>query len=177
MKYICLIIFLTASVYSQNVNEIYYSHASKVADFDTSRSVISSSMEGEIDIKNSQGDVMRFMINKVNGLGSYHGGIAFILYDWTSGWLSRIVTYDIDGKIKGDAEFNDLAIIELEIKDMGMLHAKFESLDAVDGNTNTNDADSKTILQKTYNSKGSLIKEEYINTSDYWKMYHLLYRP
>lgn len=178
MKYIYLVFLLTAAVYSQTTeNEIYYLYASKVTDFDTSKSVISSSMEGEVDIKNSQGDVLRFMISKDNALSSYHGGISYILYDWTNGWLNRIVTYNSNGKIMGDAESNDLATIELEIKDMGMLHAKFEALDAVDGNMKTNDADSKTVLQKAYNSKGSLFKEAYINTSDYWKMYHLLYRP
>lgn len=180
MKKITLSIFLLVcccSSYSQVYEtSIIINRAAKVSAFDTSGAVVNSTMAGEFDVKNKYEDILRFKFDE-GGLRSYHCGIVYILYDFEQGWIKSISTYDKEGKVKGDDEFDDIARLEFEIKDMALLHAKFESLDQADGNLKMNDADMKIVHQKTYNSAGKLIKENYINTPDYWKMQHLLYRP
>lgn len=177
-SFIFIFLFLFAfSIYAQVYETaIILNYAAKVSVFDTTGGVVKSNMTGEFDVKNKYEDILRFKFDE-GGLRSYHCGIVYILYDFEQGWISSISTYGADGKVKGDDEFDDIAKLEFEIKDMALLHAKFESLDQADGNLKMNDADMKIVLQKTYNSTGKLIKENYINTPDYWKMQHLLYRP
>lgn len=175
---IFLEILLTFTAFSQVIEKnILLGYSAKVSAFDTSGAVVSSAMQGEFEVKNKNGDVLRFMLDNKQELSAYHCGIAFILYGFDKGWISSISFYDKNGALKGDEEFDDIARTELEIKEMGLLHAKFESLDAADGNLTMNDSDMKIVYRKTFSSKGMLIKEEYINTSDYWKMQHLVYRP
>lgn len=170
------VFFLAGLIFSQT-NPAHMQLAAMVSDFDTTGGVESSSFPGEVDIKNARGDVLRFKVNEKNQLQPYHGGIMFILYDFDSGWLWRINTYDARGNLKGDDEFGGIASFEIEIHDMGMLHAILESIDAKDGNLNTHDKDLHIVYKKNYSASNKLISDEYINSSDYWKMYHFQYRP
>lgn len=176
--FVILLLIITLPAYSQVYETVVIKDlAAKVSVFDTSGAVINSRMPGEFDVKNKHEDILRFKVDDKGNIAAYHCGIAYILYDFTSGWISSISTYDKNGAVKGDDEFDDIARLELEIKDMPLLHAKFEALDEADGNLKMNDSDMKIVYQKTYNSKGKLLKEAYINTPEYWNMTQLLYRP
>ena len=83
----------------------------------------------------------------------------------------------MNAELKGDDEFEDLAVVEYEIKKMNLLHAKFEVLDPVDGNMEMNDVKEKIVYIKAYDSKYKLIKENYISSKEYWMANNVMYRP
>ena len=158
-------------------NGTYIQYALKVKDFDTTGFFISKGSEHEINIKNSAGCILKFRVNDKDELLTYHCGIAFIYFEFANGWLNRYKTLDINGVLKGDDEFEDLAIVEYEIKKMNLLHAKFEVLNEADGNIPMNDAKEEIVYTKVYNSKNKLINENYISSKEYWNANNVLYKP
>ncbi len=179
-KYIFFILILIAS----GVNEVfsgdngtYLQYALRVKDFDTTGYSISKAGDGEINIKNSGGSILRFRVNEKDELLAYHCGIVYIYYEFSSGWINRYKTYDKNAELKGDDEFDDLATVEYEIKKMNLLHAKFEVLDQADGNIEMNDVNDKIVYIKAYNSKNKLIKENYISSKEYWNANNVIYGP
>lgn len=158
-------------------NGTYIQYALKVKDFDTTGFFISKGSDHEINIKNSAGCILKFRVNDKDELLTYHCGIAFIYFEFANGWLNRYKTLDINGVLKGDDEFEDLAIVEYEIKKMNLLHTKFEVLNEADGNIPMNDAKDEIVYMKAYDSKNKLIKENYISSKEYWNASNVLYRP
>lgn len=179
-----LFIFLTIMFLSIVTNSIvsgdnstYMQCALKVKDFDTTGSVITKGSDGEINIKNSAGNILRFRVNEKDDLLAFHCGIVFIYYEFSGGWINRYKTLDKDGALKGDDEYEDLAIVEYEIKNMNLLHTKFEVLNEADGNIPINDANDEVVYTKAYDSKNKLIKENYISSKEYWMANNVMYRP
>ncbi|HMQ78571.1 MAG TPA: hypothetical protein PKE39_01345 [Ignavibacteria bacterium] len=158
-------------------NGTYIQYALKVKDFDTTGFFISKGSDHEINIKNSAGCILKFRVNDKDELLTYHCGIAFIYFEFANGWLNRYKTLDINGVLKGDDEFEDLAIVEYEIKKMNLLHAKFEVLNEADGNIPMNDAKDEIVYTKVYDSKNKLIRENYISSKEYWNASNVLYKP
>jgi hypothetical protein len=180
----CLFIFFTLIFFSIVTNSIlsgdngtYLKYALKVKDFDTTGCVITKGSDGEINIKNSAGNILRFRVNDKDNLLAYHCGIVFIYYGFSGGWINRYKTLDKDGVLKGDDEFEDLAVVEYEIKKMNLLHTKFEVLNEADGNIPMNDAKDEIVYMKAYDSKNKLIKENYISSKEYWMANNVMYRP
>jgi hypothetical protein len=179
-----IVLFLSAVSLSQNIqNEDLLKYADFIPDFDKTGATVSHGLMGmdEIDIKNSNGDVLRFKVASTGELLEYHCGIAFILYRFNKGenWINSVTTYSKEGRIKGDDEFSDAARTELIIDGtkMNLLHAKFETLDENDGNVQINDADQEIISMKRYDSVNRLVDERFISTDEYWKINRLLWRP
>jgi len=165
-SFILVLILFTAgfkNVFSGD-NGTYIQYALKVKDFDTTGFFISKGSDREINIKNSAGSILKFRVNDKDELLTYHCGIAFIYFEFTNGWLARYKTLDKNGELKGDDEFEDLAIVEYEIKKMNLLHTKFEVLNEADGNVQMNDAKEEIVNIKAYDSKNKLIKENYISS-------------
>lgn len=158
-------------------NGKYMGYALKVNEFDTAGSRITVLSDGEVNIINSGGSILRFRVNKDDELRTYHCGIVFIHYIFNNGWINKYKTFDINGSLKGDDEFEDLAIVEYEIRKMNLLHAKFEVLNEADGNIEMKDAKDEIVYMKAYDSKNRLIKENYISTKEYWMANNVLYRP
>jgi len=178
-SFILMLILMTAgfkNVFSGD-NGKYMQYAQKVKDFDTTGFFISKGSDHEINIKNSAGSILKFRVNDKDELLTYHCGIAFIYFEFTNGWLNRYKTLDKNGELKGDDEFEDLAIVEYEIKKMNLLHTKFEVLNEADGNIQMNDVKDEIVYTKAYNSKNKLIKENYISSKEYWNANNVLYRP
>lgn len=165
------------SVTSVFAGDKYSELALKVAEFDTAGCSVTAYGDGEVNLKNSGGDILRFRVNDKGELKKYHAGIAFIYFDFETGWIKKYKTFDVNGILKGDDEFSDLAVVEYEIKKMNLLHAKFEVLDAADGNIEMNDAKEEIIYMKAYDSKYGLIMENYISTKEYWNANNVMYRP
>ena len=179
-----LFIFFTLMFFSMATNSVlsgdnntYLQFALKVKDFDTTGSVITKGSDGEINIKNSAGNILRFRLNKQEKMQGYHCGIAYIYFEFTNGWLARYKTLDKNGELRGDDEFEDLAIVEYEIKKMNLLHTKFEVLNEADGNIQMNDAKDEIVYMKAFDSKNKLIKENYISSKEYWNANNVMYRP
>jgi hypothetical protein len=177
--FVLILIIITTgfNVVFSGDNGTYMQYALSVKDFDTTGFFISKGSDHEINIKNSAGHILKFRVNDKDELLTYHCGIAFIYFEFTSGWLARYKTLDKNGVLKGDDEFEDLAIVEYEIKKMNLLHAKFEVLNEADGNIPMNDAKDEIVYTRAYNSKNKLIKENYISTKEYWNANNVLYRP
>ena len=171
-----VIIFLlsAASVFA---GDKYIDYALRVAEFDTAGYIVTAYGDGEVNFKNSGGDILRFRVNDKGGLMKYHAGIAFIYFDFEDGWIKKYKTYDKLGILKGDEESGDLAVVEYRIEKMNLLHAKFEVLDAADGNIEMKDAQEEIVYMKAYDSKYGLIKENYISTKEYWNANNVMYRP
>lgn len=177
--FILLLIFFTAgfnNVFSGD-NGTYLQYALKVKDFDTTGYSISKGPDGEINIKNSAGNILKFHVNNKDEIRAYHCGIVYIYFEFNDGWLNRYKTLDKNGELKGDDEFEDLAIVEYEIRKMNLLHAKFEVLNEADGNIPMNDAKDEIVYTKVYNSKNKLISENYISSKEYWNASNVLYKP
>lgn len=179
-KYIFFILIFMAAVSKEALsgdNCKYIQYAIMVKEFDTTGSVITKASDGEINIKNSAGNFLKFHVNDKDELRAYHCGIVYLYFEFKDGWLGRYKTLDINGLLKGDDEFEDLAIVEYEIKKMNLLHAKFEVLNEVDGNFEMNDAKDEIVYIKVYDSKNKLIRENYISSKEYWNANNVLYRP
>ncbi len=140
-------------------------------------SSIESGNVKEIDIKNDLGAVLRFKVDIGGNLNVYYLDLAFILYEFRSGWIRKITTFGPDGKMGGPIDFNDRAKIIFIIKKPVELRSKLKIIDEAEGNIAMNDTDEELVLQRNFNSKNELIKEYYISSDDYWDMHHLQFRP
>lgn len=160
---------------------MYIKYAKKVSSFNTENITIQINefyREKEISLTNEQGDVLIFKTDKKgNVLQDYHCGLTFILYNFINGHVKKITTFGSNGKIKGDAEFNNIAIIELQIKKSNELDKKLKLISDQDGNLHTYDANEQLVLKRSLNSKGELLQEKYINSHEYWDMQYLLHKP
>ena len=125
-SFILVLILITAGFNNliSGDNDSYIQYALKAKDFDTTGFFISKGSDHEINIKNSTGSILKFRVNDKDELLTYHCGIAFIYFEFASGWLARYKTLDKNGELKGDDEFEDLAIVEYEIKKMNFLIKK-----------------------------------------------------
>ncbi len=83
----------------------------------------------------------------------------------------------MNGALKGDDEFQNLAIVEYEIRKPDLLHAKFEVLNEADGNIEMNDKSEEIVYAKVYDSANKLIRENYISSKEYWNANNVMYRP
>ncbi len=158
-------------------NSTYLGYAMKVKGFDTTGSAITTADDGEVTIKNSAGNIIRFRVGQKDELRAYHCGIVFILYEFSDGWIKSYKTYDVNGALKGDDEFQNLAIVEYEIRKPDLLHAKFEVLNEADGNIEMNDKSEEIVYAKVYDSANKLIRENYISSKEYWNANNVMYRP
>lgn len=155
----------------------YLAYAMKVKGFDTTGSAITQAGDGEVTIKNAAGNIIRFRIDQKDALRAYHCGIVFIMYEFSNGWIKNYKTYDVNGALKGDDEFQDLAIVEYEIWKMDLLQKKFEVLNEADGNTKMDDKADEIVYMKAYDSKNKIIMENYISSKEYWNANNVMYRP
>ncbi len=158
-------------------NSTYLAYAMKVKGFDTTGSAITQAGDGEVTIKNAAGNIIRFRVGQKDELRAYHCGIVFIMYEFSDGWIKNYKTFDINGALKGDDEFQDLATVEYEIRNMNLLQKKFEVLNEADGNIEMNDKADEIVYMKAYDSGNKLITENYISSKEYWNANNVMYRP
>jgi len=154
-------------------------YAKRVKSFDA-KTIISTREDpslNEVDLKNGIGDILRFKISANDSLLAYHCGLCFILYNFDKDMISKITTYGKNGKIMGDFEFSDIAIVQFKIMKPEDLKVKLARIDKEDGNIEMNDAGEHLVLQTTLNSKNEMLEETYISSSEYWQAQNLLYRP
>ena len=148
--------------------------------------------ESEVEVRNAKGQRLRFRLTAEDRLGGYHGGIAFILYEFDpertyhsegynaagpKPYLVRITTYGQDGVIKGEGEFDDIAVTEFVIRDERALERKLQRIDREDGNLDVPDQAERLVTQKFYDSQRKLIRAAPIASSEFWNYQHLIYRP
>ncbi len=158
-------------------NAAYLAYAMKVSGFDTTGSTVTTASDGEVTIKNAAGNIIRFRVGKKDELKAYHCGIVFIMFEFSQGWIQNYKTYDVNGKLKGDDEFRDLAIVEYDIRKMELLQKKFEVLNEADGNVEMNDKADEIVYMRAYDSANKLLMENYISSKEYWNANNVLYRP
>lgn len=148
--------------------------------------------ESELHLSNSKNQHVCFRMDKNNKVLSYHGRIAFLMYEF---WdekkyyslvyndigprniLKRLTYYDLHGNLKGSLEFDDVARIEFEIQDLKKLEKAMNRIDEQEGNYDPEDAAEKNIIGILFNSKGKLISSTPISTKDFWEYQHFLGRP
>lgn len=152
-------------------------HAEKVQQWDTSGLKVLPSSNGEIELGNAVGDVLRFRADSIGSPVPYHCGIAYQLFEYEQGRLKRLSTFGMDGAVLGEAEFDGIAITELEIKKKTLLEKQFARLEAADGNIELNDEDQQIVLARMFDHKHQLLKEEFLSTRYYWGLQNRLYRP
>lgn len=176
----CLLstIFCTA----QNKRQKYIQYAQRVSEFNaTNTSIrirqIENNSKKELDIKNNQGDILRFKVDQQGNLLNYYEDLSFIRYHFTGRWLTSIHFYNPAGSLDGLAEFNDLAWVELVVKEPTLMLAKLKIISDQEGNITMNDESENLVLKREFNTKNNLIKEYYINSKDYWNMQQLFFRP
>ena len=158
-------------------NSTYLAYAMKIKGFDTTGSAITQASDGEVTIKNAAGNIIRFRVGQKDELRAYHCGIVFIMYEFSNGWIKNYKTYDVNGALKGDDEFQDLVIVEYEIRKMDLLQKKFEVLNEADGNIKMDDKADEIVYMKAYDSGNKLIMENYISSKEYWNANNVMYRP
>jgi hypothetical protein len=168
--------FISKTVFAGD-NSKYLAYAVNIKGFDTTGYSISTASDGEVNVKNASGSILRFRVNEKDELRAYHCGIVYILYEFSQGWIKSYRTFDKNAELKGDDEFDDLAVVEYDIRKMDLLHAKFEVLDAADGNIEMDDSEDEIVYTKVYNSKNKLIRKNYISSKEYWNANNVMYRP
>jgi len=131
----------------------------------------------EIVIRNARGQALRFVIEPDHRLGSYHGGIAFCLFEYDDeGFLKKVSYFDKKGKLYGEPEYDDNAIFEFVIVDYKNLKSKMKIIDERDGNIDIPEK-KRPVIRRLLNSSGELLDESGIPTTDYWMWNHMLFRP
>lgn len=148
--------------------------------------------ESEIHISNQKQQHVLFRIDKAHQLCQYHGGIAFLMYEFhedktyfgkgfnaigTQNILKRVRHYDVSGRLKGSAEFEDIARAEFEIRDLQKFEEVMNKIDEQDGNYDPEDASEKNIIKHDFNTAGKLIRSEPISTKDFWEYQNFMGRP
>ena len=89
-KYLVLLVLISilasAPLFTGD-NEMYLKYAGRVKAFDTAGHFLTRGADGEVNIKNSAGNILRFRVTEKDELGSYHCGIVFIYFEFTDGWI------------------------------------------------------------------------------------------
>lgn len=159
-----------------------YLHYGKVKDFDASdiikvEETAFQDGQGEIVVRNRKLQALRFLIEADHRLASYHGGIAFCLFEYDGeGLLKKVSYYDKKGKLYGEPEFDDTAVFEFVIEDYKNLKQKMNIIDEREGNIELPER-RRPVTLRLLNSSGDLLDERGIPTTDYWMWCHMLFRP
>jgi hypothetical protein len=167
---------------AQNMRQKYIQYAQRVQEFNAANTSIhirqiENNSKKELDIKNNLGDILRFKVDKLGNLLSYYEDLSFIRYHFTGRWITSIHFYNPTGSCDGLAEFNDLARVELVVKEPIQMLAKLKIISDQEGNITMNDESENLVLKREFNTKNNLIQEYYITSKDYWNMQQLFFRP
>ena len=192
--FLLLIILVCSSGSAQTFTS--YSSLVPVVDFDKTNTELERreflhSGESEVKISNQLQHVL-FRLDSASNLRPYHCGIVFILYEFredqiyysrsnpyerNQSILKQISYYDANGRLKGDAEFEDIARIHFEVKDLDKFEEAMNKIDEQEGNYDPEDASENNIIADSFDSKGMLIRSTPISTKDFWDHQNFIGRP
>lgn len=167
---------------AQNISEDVVLTVQKVTNFENPITDIKSLLSlNEVTLSNEAGDYLRFLFDfeqqKIGQLYPYQ--IAYLHYDFEEDFIIKINYLDREGKGKtvpfGEEELA-VAHIEFELKNKELIKRKFMDIADQDGNIEMNDKGEELILQKYLSINGEILKQEYINSNEYWAFQQLMYR-
>ncbi|OGK04890.1 MAG: hypothetical protein A2W80_14455 [Candidatus Riflebacteria bacterium GWC2_50_8] len=148
--------------------------------------------ESEVKISNQKLQHVLFRLDSASNLRKYHCDIAFILYEFredqsyysksdtynrNQNILKQISYYDANGRLKGDGEFDDVARVSFEVKDLDKFEEAMNKIDEQEGNYDPEDASENNIIASSFDSKGMLIRSTPISTKDFWDYQNFMGRP
>ncbi|HVI46176.1 MAG TPA: hypothetical protein VM802_14975 [Chitinophaga sp.] len=162
---------------AQQVNKITRLAVSRVKQFDTSGLRVVRVGSDEVEATNRKGDILRYRMDRKRNPIPYHCGIAYQLFEFRKGYITRITTFAVDGNMAGELESEGEAIMELEIKKKDLLDKQLARIDEEDGNLDPKDEDQQIVLARVYDDRKRLLAEHYISTGYYWELQHMMYRP
>ncbi|MCP4439905.1 MAG: hypothetical protein GY810_13250 [Aureispira sp.] len=148
----------------------------KIVDIDCQLSL------SEVTLTDENGDILRFLYSFSEQIIGrlYPYEVAYLHNDFEDGFLRKINYLDSKGQLKNipySEKKLEVASLEFELKNIDLLKQKLADIDDQDGNIETNDKKKKLVLKKYLSATGEVVKQEYIDSDEYWKYQNLIYRP
>lgn len=143
----------------------------------------------EIRLSNRKKQHVIFRLDAKNRVIPFHGGTAFLMYEFwedktyfSRGYndmgprniLKRLTYYDLQGRLKGLGESEEVARYEFEVRNVQIFEASMNKIDEQDGNLDLEDADEKNIILSYFDVKNRLIGTTPVSTREFWGFQHFL---
>lgn len=145
--------------------------------------------DSEVRLTNQKNQQVIFRLNARNRVIPFHGGIAFLMYEfWADktyfsrghnemgprNILKRLTYYDLQGGLKGLGEGEEVARYEFEVRNVQKFEAAMNKIDEQDGNLDLEDADEKNIILSYFDVKNRLIGATPVSTKEFWGFQHFI---
>lgn len=122
----------------------------------------------EILIRNKSDQVLRYHLDRSHRPISYEYGRTFELFEFEpDGMLKRVIYYDRAGKLFGEPDFDDVAVIEFDITDHRNAKRKLRLIDSREEKMQLPER-MQPVTMRSYSRYGELCEEKTIPTLDYW---------
>jgi hypothetical protein len=125
---------------------------------------------GTIEYTNAKKQILRFRVLN-HKLQILHSGIAYQLFIYEDNDLQKIATFDSNGKLAGEHESQNEAIIEFIVEKKEQYLMKKKILDDAEGNIDLKDDSKEQIIRiKLFDSDNRPIMDlhsQYISSKEY----------
>jgi hypothetical protein len=125
---------------------------------------------GTIEYTNAKKQILRFRVLN-HKLQILHSGIAYQLFIYEDNDLQKIATFDSNGKLAGEHESQNEAIIEFIVEKKEQYRMKKKILDDAEGNIDLKDDSKEQIIRiKLFDSDNRPIMDlhsQYISSKEY----------
>ncbi|WP_118976406.1 hypothetical protein [Taibaiella koreensis] len=176
-RYLTILATLIGFALKAQVPATALSSVARIQQWDTAGLKVLPAGNGETELENGHGQVLRFRTDSSGKVVPYHCGIAYQLFNYEKGYLKSVSTFGLGGGLLGEPESEGEATMELSVKKETLLKTQFARLDAQDGNLEFKDEAQQIVLARLYDEEHKLLKEMYISSAYYWQLQHRLYRP
>ncbi|MBF4505899.1 hypothetical protein IRZ83_04405 [Flavobacterium sp. JLP] len=162
----------------------YHIYTNRVVSFSKPNRVLFNNVDkkgnGSIEYTNPKKQVLRFRVLK-NKIQMLHGAIAFQLFSYKNGYLEKIETFDINGKLSGEREAANEAVTKFIVDKNEEYLKKKKLIDDAEGNIEMKDDTNEKIIRiELFDANKSPINTflaTYISSKTYWNYNERMYWP
>lgn len=162
----------------------YHGYTNRVSPFSKPNKVlynnINSEGNGAIEYTNAKKQILRFRVAN-HKLQVLHGGAAFQLFTYENDDLKKLETFDSNGKLAGERESQNEAIIVFTIEKKAEYLKKKKLIDDAEGNIDMKDDSAEKIISIKLLDANNLpiaqLLPDYISSKTYYNYCHRMYWP
>lgn len=179
----CLFLFQNTLLFAQS-DAKYHGFTDRILQFSKPNKVLYNHIDaqgnGSIEYTNAKKQILRFRVLN-HKLQILHGGIAYQLFIYENNDLQKIATFDNNGKLTGERESQNEAIVEFIVEKKQEYLKKKKVLDDAEGNIDMKDDSKEQIIRiKLFDSNNRPIIDlhsKYISSKEYYNYCHRMYWP
>ncbi|OXB04976.1 hypothetical protein [Flavobacterium pectinovorum] len=178
-----LFLFQSTLLFAQS-DAKYHGFADRISQFSKPNKVLYKHIDaqgnGPIEYTNAKKQILRFRVLN-HKLQILHGGIAYQLFIYENNYLQKMATFDSNGKLAGERESQNEAIVEFIVEKKEEYLRKKKILDDAEGNIDMKDDSQEQIIRiKLFDSNNRPIIDlhsKYISSKEYYNYCHRMYWP